>query len=192
MSREGALPPPITVEIKHALDNIKEVELPAEGMEDKVIWNQTPTREYTLKSDWNAIRKTMPRVGWNKLLWHRQVIPRYASCVWKESPSQETMRDPRVPPASELGGRDTRWRTAVLCVLLPLNSSQQYARNRITEPSSNRNNRSFGKKVLHRKLCGIQEYRRPQNWGVEILDGVQQSCVCSCHSIAVNNMHATE
>lgn len=135
------LPPPITVEIKHALDNIKEVELSAEGTEDKVIWNQTPTREYTLKSDWNAIRKTMPRVGWNKLLWHRQVIPRYASCVWKESPSQETMRDPRVPPASELGGRDTRRRTAVLCVLVPLNSSQQYARNRITEPSSNRNNR---------------------------------------------------
>jgi hypothetical protein len=85
------LPPPITCEIKHALDNIKEVELPAEGTEDKVIWNKTPTREYTLKSDWNAIRKTMPRVGWNKLLWHRQVIPRYASCVWKESPSQETV-----------------------------------------------------------------------------------------------------
>lgn len=25
----------------------------------------------------------MPRVGWNKLLWHRQVIPIHAFCVWK-------------------------------------------------------------------------------------------------------------
>jgi hypothetical protein len=36
-----------------------------------------------LKSDWNAFKKTMPRVGWNKLLWHRQVIPIHAYCVWK-------------------------------------------------------------------------------------------------------------
>jgi hypothetical protein len=42
------------VEISHALNNIKEVEFSAEGTEEKVIWNQTPPRESTLKSDWNA------------------------------------------------------------------------------------------------------------------------------------------
>jgi hypothetical protein len=49
-------------------DQIKEIELPVQGTDDKIVWSKEPSGNFTLKSGWNLIRDRKKRVDWVKPL----------------------------------------------------------------------------------------------------------------------------
>ena len=56
--------------------------VPQMATEDTIKWVLTNSGEFTIKSAWEAIRRSYPSSSWSKLIWFHGNIPRAAFILW--------------------------------------------------------------------------------------------------------------
>lgn len=49
---------------------------------DRIVWAESPNGKFSIKSAWNSVRHRETVVGWHKLVWFKNLIPRHAIILW--------------------------------------------------------------------------------------------------------------
>lgn len=49
---------------------------------DRTIWNPSNSGIYSVKSMYEVLRISVPRVNWDRLIWAKYIPPKYSFCLW--------------------------------------------------------------------------------------------------------------